>query len=88
MSTAAQASSTLGSVPDSERLVTISVAADFLSVSQVTIRRYLTHKKLRRFKVGGPYGRTLVKMGDVLGLVREADAVSNTTKKRVKEKVR
>jgi hypothetical protein len=51
-----------------EKLVTVPAGADLLSVSQVTIRRYLTQKKLRRFKVGG---RTLVKVGDLMNLVKE-----------------
>jgi hypothetical protein len=53
---------------DPERLVTVQWAADFLSLSDVSIRRYLTIKRLRRFKVGG---RTLVKVGDLLKLVHE-----------------
>jgi len=51
-----------------ERLVSVPDGADLLSVSQVTIRRYLTQKKLRRFKVGG---RTLIKVGDLMALVKE-----------------
>lgn len=53
---------------DSARLLSVKAAAEFLSVSDVTIRRFLTHKKLRRFKAGG---RTLVRMNDLLQLVKE-----------------
>lgn len=59
---------------DPERLVSIQFAADFLCVSDVTIRRYLGAKKLRRFKLSGAMGkggRTLVKLGDLMKLVEE-----------------
>ncbi len=68
---AARTTNILTAVPESG-LMTVSMAADFLKVSQITLRRYLTQKKLRRFKVGGPHGRTLVKRSDVLNLVKEA----------------
>jgi hypothetical protein len=55
---------------DPERLVSVQWAAEFLSLSDVSIRRYLTLKRLRRFKVGG---RTLVKIGDLLKLVKQVD---------------
>jgi excisionase family DNA binding protein len=55
-------------VEAAERLVSVPDAAAFLSVSEVTIRRNLTNKKLRRFKVGG---RTLIKVGDLMALVKE-----------------
>jgi Helix-turn-helix domain len=51
-----------------ERLVSVPWAADFLCVSEPTVRRYLTQKILRRFKVGG---RTLIKLGDLQKLVKE-----------------
>ena len=51
-----------------DRLVTVSWAANFLSMSHVSIRRYLTQKKLRRYKVGG---KTLIRLGDLLALVKE-----------------
>jgi excisionase family DNA binding protein len=51
-----------------ERLVSIPWAAEFLSVSEVTVRRHLTQKRLRRYKCGG---RTLVKVGDLQALIRE-----------------
>lgn len=53
---------------DGTRLLSVRKAAEFLSVSDVTIRRFLTHKKLRRFKAGG---RTLVRLSDLLELVKE-----------------
>lgn len=51
-----------------EAFVSIPGAAGLIHISEASVRRYLTQKKLRRFKVGG---RTLVKISDVLGLVRE-----------------
>ena len=53
--------------PKSE-FVTIKEASELLRVSQVSIRRYLGQKKMRRFKVGA---RTVLLLSDVLGLVRE-----------------
>lgn len=53
---------------DETHLLSVRKAAEFLSVSDVTIRRFLTHKKLRRFKAGG---RTLVRMSDLMELVKE-----------------
>lgn len=54
--------------PSAEEFLTVREGAALLKLSEVSIRRYLTQKKLRRFKVGG---RTLLMRGDVLGLVRE-----------------
>jgi len=48
--------------------LTVREGAALLKLSEASIRRYLTLKKLRRFKVGS---RTLLKRGDVLGLVHE-----------------
>jgi hypothetical protein len=63
------AGSTLSSIQhDPERMVSVPWAADFLCVSEPTVRRYLTQKILRRFKVGS---RTLVKLGDLMALVKE-----------------
>ncbi len=54
---------------DPQRLVDIETAAQMVAVSPATIRRRLTQKKLRRYKLGS---RTLVRVAEVLGLVREA----------------
>jgi len=54
--------------PFTEEFLTVRESAALLKLSEVSIRRYLTQKKLRRFKVGS---RTLLMRGDVLGLVRE-----------------
>ncbi len=51
-----------------EEFLTVREGAALLRLSEVSIRRYLTLKKLRPFKVGS---RPLLKRGDVLGLVRE-----------------
>jgi|CZKY01.1.fsa_nt_gi hypothetical protein len=56
---------------DPEQLISIPEGAELVRLSPATIRRYLTHKRLRRFKVGGPNGRTLVKVGDLMSLVEE-----------------
>jgi excisionase family DNA binding protein len=69
MAQAASNSAAVRSAPDAERLISISTGAEMLNLSQVTIRRYLTQKRLRRFKVGS---RTLIKVGDLMGLVKEA----------------
>jgi excisionase family DNA binding protein len=57
--------------PFAEEFLTVREGAALLRLSEVSIRRYLTQKKLRRFKVGG---RTLLMRSDVLGLVRRGVA--------------
>jgi excisionase family DNA binding protein len=54
---------------DLAAFVGVSAAAQLLQVSEATIRRFLTQRKLRRYKCGA---RTLVKREDLLGLVKEA----------------
>jgi excisionase family DNA binding protein len=49
--------------------LSIREAAQILKISEISIRRYLTQKKLRRLKVGS---RTLIRSSEVLGLIREA----------------
>lgn len=51
------------------QFVTVKEASELLRVSQVSIRRYLGRKKIRKFKVGA---RTLLQRDEVLKLVREA----------------
>ena len=46
--------------------ISVPAAAEWLSVSQPTIWRFLTKKRLRRYKVGA---RTLVSFEDVQKLV-------------------
>jgi excisionase family DNA binding protein len=48
--------------------ITVPEAADLLRMSEISIRRFLTQKKLARFKAGG---RTLLRRDQVLGMVRE-----------------
>jgi excisionase family DNA binding protein len=71
MSKAAPAKSTGSNVAfaPSGAYVSVREAARLLRISEIGIRRYLTQKKLRRFKVGS---RTLVLQSEVMGLVREA----------------
>lgn len=59
------------SVPTEKREVYITVkeTAEFLRLSEISIRRLLTKKKLRRFKCGA---RTLIRLKDAEALIREA----------------
>jgi len=50
------------------QFVTCKQTADILKISEISVRRLLTQKKLRRFKCGA---RTLLRLSDVLALVRE-----------------
>jgi excisionase family DNA binding protein len=54
---------------DNRDFVTVMEAAKLLGLKDVSIRRYLTQKKLRRFKAGG--ARTLLLRSEVLSLIRE-----------------
>jgi excisionase family DNA binding protein len=62
-------------IPQTQKSITegpflsVSQAAELLTVSKVSIRRYLGMGKLKKFKVGA---RTLIRRDDVLALVREA----------------
>lgn len=49
--------------------VTCKQGADLLKLSEISIRRMLTKKLLKRYKVGA---RTLIRRSELLGLVREA----------------
>jgi excisionase family DNA binding protein len=49
--------------------ITCKEAASLLKLSEISIRRFLTQKKLKRYKVGS---RTLVRLSDALALIREA----------------
>lgn len=48
--------------------LSVSEAAQLLTISRVSIRRYLGMGKLKKYKVGA---RTLLRRDDVLALVRE-----------------
>jgi Helix-turn-helix domain len=54
--------------------VTVAEAAEILRLSQVSVRRFLTQKRLTRYKVdrSKKTSRTLLKRSEVLSLVREA----------------
>jgi hypothetical protein len=43
----------------------VSAAAQFLGISEASIRRYMTQRKLQRFKIGS---RTVCRRADVLAL--------------------
>jgi len=62
------ASSAANPVPG--QYVSVKEAARLLKISEISIRRFLTQRKLRRFKVGS---RTLVLQSEVLSLVHEAE---------------
>jgi Helix-turn-helix domain len=46
----------------------VQAAAMLLGISEVTVRRFLTQKKLKRFKIGG---RTVVRVDEVRALPTE-----------------
>jgi hypothetical protein len=54
--------------PTDSEYVGITQAAQIIQVSEATIRRFLTQRKLKRFKIGA---RTIVKRSEVIGLIRE-----------------
>jgi excisionase family DNA binding protein len=54
-----------------QQFVTCKEASQLLKLSEVSIRRFLTQKKLRRYKCGS---RTLLKLSEVLGLVRVSES--------------
>jgi excisionase family DNA binding protein len=51
-----------------QQYITCKQAAELLKISEISVRRFLTQKKLRRFKCGS---RTLVRLSEVLGLIHE-----------------
>jgi hypothetical protein len=53
-----------------DRFVDIRQAAEILHLSEASIRRFLTIKKLKRYKSAG--SRTLIERKQVLSLIREA----------------
>jgi excisionase family DNA binding protein len=54
--------------PEPSPYVTVNEAAQILYLSEPTVRRLLTEKRLRRFKSGG---RTLLLRSDVLSFIKE-----------------
>jgi len=52
-----------------DRYIHVDEAMAITTLAEVTIRRYLAEGKLRRFKAGR---RTLLKLSEVLSLIREA----------------
>jgi hypothetical protein len=60
---------TRGSGPqDDGPYVDVAQAAHLLRLSEISVRRFLTQQRLRRFKCGA---RTLLLRREVLGLVKE-----------------
>jgi len=51
------------------KFLSVREGAAFSKVSEITLRRWLTQKKLRRYKIGS---RTLIKASDLAGLIHEA----------------
>ena len=66
------------SLHEGAAFISVKAAAELLSVSQVSIRRYLGQGQLKRFKFGS---RTLLRRDDVMGLVREVPATETATAK-------
>jgi len=50
------------------KMISVKEAADILRLSEISVRRFLTQQKLRRYKAGG---RTLLKLTEVLSLIKE-----------------
>lgn len=50
--------------------LTCKEVASLLRLSEISVRRLLTQKKLRRYKVGA---RTLIRRSEALGLIRESE---------------
>jgi excisionase family DNA binding protein len=69
IASAKQTVSNLAVPVPSQQYVSVREAARLLKVSEISIRRFLTQKKLRRFKVGR---RTLLLHSEVVGLIHEA----------------
>lgn len=51
------------------KFITIKQAAAFSTMSDVSIRRFLTRKKLTRYKLGS---RTLIRLSELLAMIHEA----------------
>lgn len=60
---------TKAEVSETERMLSVREAAQLQRRLEVSVRRDMTNGKLRRFKCGG---RTLLRLSDVLGQIREA----------------
>jgi excisionase family DNA binding protein len=60
---------TTKSEKDGREYISVSEAAELVRVSEVSIRRFLGQKKLKRYKFGA---RTLLDRAAVMNLVREA----------------
>src|SRR6202035_4856670 len=58
-------------MPDQQRFLTIAEAAEFLHVSQTSLRRWTNSGKLRSFRVGGRNERRFL-MDDLLAFVPPA----------------
>lgn len=67
--TPSKATPSNATVPAAGQYVTVREAARLLKLSEISIRRFLSQKKLRRFKVGS---RTLLLHSEVVGLIHEA----------------
>lgn len=61
-------SEALAAAPPDRQYITVREAAELSTLSQVSIRRFLSQKKLRHFKL---FGRTLINRAELLGLIHE-----------------
>jgi len=52
-----------------QQFITCKQAAEILKISEISVRRFLTQRKLTRLKCGS---RTLLRLSEVLALVHEA----------------
>jgi hypothetical protein len=58
-----------GTRPNPDEFTTVRGAAEITHTSEPTIRRKLTRRELKRYKFSG---RTLIRVSELLALVREA----------------
>ncbi len=61
-----------------QAFISVKAAAELLSISQVSIRRYLGQGRLKRYKIGS---RTVLSYDNVMTLVREVPATEIATAK-------
>ncbi len=64
-----EAAGASGTVSEADRMIRVPEAAQILGLSEISVRRFLTKGTLRRYKASG---RTLLRLSDVLGMIREA----------------
>jgi hypothetical protein len=60
--------SAVAATDSAEQFINVKEAAALLRMAEISIRRFLTKKKLTRYKAAG---RTLLRRDQVLGLIKE-----------------